>query len=117
MSMSRRTINQNRREYEIMLAYMVNKYPSTFFPSGVPPRALKIGILHDIIADNPDVPKRQIRRFLGGYTRKNRYLRALIDNVFRIRLDGTADVPVHVDNKTFAAAMLAGRKAEAKAAA
>lgn len=101
---------RDRREYEIMLAYMVGKYPLAFFPRGKEPRALKIGIVDDLLQDNPEVPPRQIRRFVGSYTRKNGYFRAIVDNVFRIGMDGSIVSKVHTDNKKFAAAMLDQRK-------
>lgn len=105
---SRRTA----RHYDIVLAYMVAKYPGVFFPRGVEPRALKVGIMADLLADNPQVPRHQINQFIALYTRKQRYYRAVVDNVFRVDLQGNAAQKVADNAKRFAREQIEKRQAE-----
>lgn len=96
---------------EDMLALMVALHPKTFFPKDssetVP---LKAGIMADLLAMYPEMKRFRLGVFIGNYTQKNRYHRAVLSCSRRIDLDGNEAQPVTEENRRHAEAALANRQ-------
>lgn len=79
---------------------VLEKYPKTFFGKDSPDtRVLKVGILEDLVKDNPDLKPWILRRFVDQYAMKNRYLRATARGGFRVDLAGEPNgevLPSHI---------------------
>lgn len=103
------TRHRNRiRKYEITLAYMAHKYPLTFFPKGGRIKPVKVGILDDLVADNPNISRNVLVKFLMHYTRRKAYHEAVVDCVFRVDLEGKAAGKVEPSQKDHAQTVVRG---------
>lgn len=80
--------NNKCRRAEEMRKLLVEKFPACFAPKGAQKRPLKIGIMEDLVAAFPDVPRSKIGTGLYDYTSGPTYIGNLKAGAERIDLDG-----------------------------
>lgn len=98
--------------YTPIRAKLVERFPRCFAPKDGPKKPLKIGIHNDLIAACPDFSEKELRFFLGAYTRSPRYLEAVMKRHPRIGLDGNECGEVSIPHAQGAASWLAQRLSE-----
>jgi len=96
--------NQSKRKMLKSIAGRVlEKYPKTFFgkdsPDTVP---LKVGIVDDLVKENPEVPPFMFRLFLERYALKTRYLVATAKGGPRFDLAGLPNGEVSPSQREYA---------------
>lgn len=76
-------------EFNKTLKVMMAAHPGTFFgKDSEETRPLKLGIKQELIAAHPEFKPSVLRRFIGIYCGKNRYMRAVVARRPRRDLDG-----------------------------
>lgn len=101
------------RDYQNVCTRLRLKYPKAFVPMHCSP--LKIGISDELVAQNPDMDARMIRRFLRFYCSHSNYLIALTKRRMRVGLDGKSVEAIAPDAKQFAIEQIARRAVMASA--
>ncbi|MCX5516196.1 hypothetical protein C3941_19590 [Kaistia algarum] len=96
-----------RRYAERTRAVLVERFPDAIVPRRQPKKPLKIGILDDIAAAVPEIPRPHLAFFLKDYTRGPTYFLAVVTAAHRVDLCGEPAGEITPEHRTFAAAMLA----------
>lgn len=110
--MNKTQIEKEREKYEIVLAFLVQRHPLTFFPKdSSETQPLMRGIYHLIRGRHPEISARNANIFLNRYTKKNRYLRALVEKPSRVNMDGVPVEDVSETHRKMAIEKLARREA------
>lgn len=86
---------------------LVERFPAAIVPHRTPKLPLKIGILDDIAAAVPEIPRPHLSLFIKDYTRGPTYFLALVSGPCRIDLNGQPAGEITAEHRAFAAAMLA----------
>lgn len=97
------------------IALLAELFPQTFSTKGEA-KPLKIGIFQELaerLKDDERISKTTLRSTLRHYTNAWRYLECIKEGVFRVDLDGQADVVIEAEHAEFAAKQLAESKAKA----
>lgn len=96
--------NQSKREMmRTIFARMLAKYPKTFFGKDSPETLpLKVGIVDDLVKENPEVPRFMFRLFLERYALKTRYLVATAKGGPRFDLAGLPNGEVSPSQREYA---------------
>lgn len=89
MSMPLLTMSQFRAELARILGCGVGDLPPVF--AGTRPRALRVGILHDLTAAYPYADAERLRQWLGRYTSTRAYQQAVLYGEHRHTLQGWAE--------------------------
>jgi ProP effector len=86
-----------------VLAQLAARFPACFAGPGVAPRPLKLGIHADLRAAMPELSVHERKVALHHYVNTPDYLRALVEAVERVGLDGTPCGRVTADEAAHAA--------------
>lgn len=96
-----------------VLAEMIAAYPKCFFPKDSPETVpLKSGIMTELLKAHPAIKRHRMGIFIGDYTGKSRYHRAVLTCSHRVGLDGLQTEPVKEEHRERASRILAEREAE-----
>lgn len=94
-------------EKQLVLNWLRDQFPNTFFQKSHLVKPLKLGILEDIFdvyerLDNPPLSKKKLREALNYYTASNAYLLCQKPEVPRLDLFGEANGIVTADQAQYA---------------
>ena len=90
---------------------LAKRFPAAIAAKEEPKKPLVVGVVHDMLARCPDLPRKPLRNFMQHYTRKPTYQAALAaEGAMRVDLDGKPQELVADDHRNFAAHKLAKRQ-------